>query len=108
MQKYYYFQILKILKEVIFTKYFGEDSKQDFIDCLYEGEITIYYKDAIYDIWLDGNGYCLGMIYFKDKQVTGKEHEESIQAFETPELLCENAILYDGTKFSDGAEMNHT
>lgn len=37
-------------------KYYGEETKQDFIDEIYEGEMDIYYKDAIYTFWLDGNG----------------------------------------------------
>lgn len=33
-------------------KYFGEETKQDFIDCVYESEVDIYFKGAAYTFWL--------------------------------------------------------
>ena len=90
-------------------KYFGLfEEKQDLIDEIYASEVSVDYRKAEYDIWLDANGYCIGMTSFDCKGITDKEHEDSIQSFETPELLYENAVFYDGTKFSDAAEMDHT
>lgn len=89
-------------------KYFGEETKQDFIDSIYEGELTVFYKDATYDIWLDGRGYCIGMTYFNGKQVIEEEHENSIGSAETVEELIETYIMYDGVKFSEAMEMDHT
>lgn len=45
-------------------KYYGYDTKQKFIQEIYDCEIDIPYKEAGYTFWLDGRGYCVGMTYF--------------------------------------------
>ena len=87
-------------------KYFGEETKQDFIDLIYEGELSICYKDAYYDFWLDGNGYCIGMTSFKGKEVTEEEHHSSIAYADTVEELLDKYVMYDGVKLSDVLEMD--
>ena len=88
--------------------FFSEETKQDFIDLVYATEVSVVHKKAEYDIWLDGNGYCIAMTSFDGKHITNEVQEETLQVFETPEELVENAVFYDGTKFSDAAEMDHT
>lgn len=87
-------------------KYFGEETKQDFIDLVYEGELGIYYKDASYVFWLDGNGYCIGMTSFKGKETTQEEHDKTIAFADTVEELLDNYVMYDGVKLSDVLEMD--
>ncbi len=87
-------------------KYFGEKTKQDFIDLIYEGELTIIYKDATYDIWLDGNCYNIGMTYFKDKETTQEEMDKTIDYAYTVEELLDKYVMYDGVKMSDVLEMD--
>lgn len=87
-------------------KYFGEKTKQDFIDLIYEGELTIQYKEAYYDIWLDGNGYNIGMTYFKDKETTQEEMDKTIDNADTVEKLLDKYVMYDGVKLSDVLEMD--
>jgi hypothetical protein len=86
-------------------KYFGEKTKQDFIDLIYEGELTITYKDAIYDIWLDGNGYNIGLTVLNGKELTQEEHYNSIDNADTVEELLDKYVMYDGVKLSDVLEM---
>lgn len=87
-------------------KYFGEKTKQDFIDLIYEGELSICYKDASYVFWLDGNGYNIGMTSFKGKVATEKEHEKTIEYADTVEELLNKYVMYDGVKLSDVLEMD--
>lgn len=85
-------------------KYFGEKTKQDFIDLIYEGEVSIGYKEAGYIFWLDGNGYNIGMTSFKGKKVSSNEHENSIAYADTVEELLDKYVMYDGVKMSDVLE----
>lgn len=87
-------------------KYFGEETKQDFIDLVYECELSIGYKDAAYIFWLDGNGYCIGMTSFKGKETTQEEHDKTIAFADTVEELIEKYVLYDGTRLADALEMD--
>ncbi len=87
-------------------KYFGEETKQDFIDLVYETEVSICYKEAWYDIWLDGNGYNIGLTYLNGKEVTQEEHYNSIDNADTVEELLEKYVMYDGVKLSDVLEMD--
>lgn len=87
-------------------KYFGEKTKQDLIDLIYEGELEIPYKDAAYLFWLDGNGYCIGMTGFTGRKVTGEEHENSIAYADTVEELIDKYVLYDGARLADVLEMD--
>lgn len=85
-------------------KYFGQESKQDFIDLIYEGELTIYYKEAIYDIWLDGNGYNIGLTVLNGKELTQEEMDKTIDYADTVEELLDKYVMYDGVKLSDVLE----
>ena len=87
-------------------KYFGEKTKQDFIDLIYEGELTITYKDAIYDIWLDGNGYNIGLTVLNGKELTQDEMDKTIDYADTVEELLDKYVMYDGVKMSDVLEMD--
>lgn len=87
-------------------KYYGEETKQDFIDEIYEGEMDIYYKDAIYTFWLDGNGYCIGLTGRKSRDLYKGEHGDSIGFADTVEELIDKYVLYDGAKLSDVIEMD--
>ena len=92
-------------------KYFGYPfaSKEEFIEEIYLQEVSIDYKKAEYDIWLDGRGYCIGMNTFGTRHaarnVTGEEHERTIKAYKTPEELIDDYVLYDGVKLSEAMEM---
>lgn len=87
-------------------KYFGEKTKQDFIDLIYEGELTTTYKDAIYDIWLDGNGYNIGLTVLNGKELTQEEMDKTIDYADTVEELLDKYVMYDGVKLSDVLEMD--
>lgn len=89
-------------------KYFGEETRQDFIDLVYEGEVDIYYKRAIYTFWLDGNGHNIGLTYFDEKNVTEEVQEKSIMFADTVEELIDKYVMYDGVKLSDVMEMDTT
>ncbi|MEE3334244.1 MAG: hypothetical protein VZR54_08250 [Ruminococcus sp.] len=86
-------------------KYFGEKTKQDFIDLIYEGELTLYYKDGIYEMWLDGNGYNIGLTVLNGKELTQEEMDKTIDYADTVEELLDKYVMYDGVKMSDVLEM---
>lgn len=87
-------------------KYFGEKTKQDLIDLIYETEVEIVYKDAAYTFWLDGRGYNIGMTGFTDKDITEEEQNKTIDFAETVEELLEKYVLYDGARLADVLEMD--
>lgn len=87
-------------------KYFGEETKQDFIDCVYESEVDIYFKGAAYTFWLDGNGYNIGLTGFEGRNLIDGEHERSILSAPTVEELIDKYVLYDGTRLSDAMEID--
>lgn len=89
-------------------KYFGEKTKQDFIDLVYEGEVDIFYKRAIYTFWYDGNGHNLAITYFDNEEVSEEVHSESLVYADTVEELIDKYIMYDGVKLSDVMEMDTT
>ncbi len=87
-------------------KYYGEKTKQDLIDLIYEGQLEIPYKDAAYLFWYDGNGHNIGMTAFRGKNLTEEEIKNSIAYADTVEELIEKYVLYDGAKLADVLEMD--
>lgn len=88
-------------------KYYGCETKQDFVDELYEGEMDIFYRDAMYVFWLDGRDYCIGMTLFGTSNVTSEEHSKSVKAYKTPEELIADYTFYDGTKLCDAMLLDY-
>lgn len=87
-------------------KYYGFRSKQNFIDELKAGEMCLAYKEASYDIWLDGLGNCIAMTTFGGCELTEEEHEATLKAYETVEELVDDYVFYDGVKLSEVLEMD--
>lgn len=93
--------------EVNDYKFFGlpYEDVHEFIEAIYEAEVSIDYRQAEYDIWLDGRGYCIGMTSFGTSNVTDEEHSKSVKAYKTPEDLIADYTFYDGTKLCDAMLM---
>ncbi|MCC8073065.1 MAG: hypothetical protein LIO62_02940 [Clostridiales bacterium] len=89
-------------KKVI--RYFGWESKQDFIDETYAQQTNIVYKKAEYTLWLDGRGYCIAITSIGTRHATHEEHINSLKAYDTVEELVEDYVFYDGMKLSDAIE----
>lgn len=87
-------------------KYFGEETKQEFIKAIYESEIEIPYKGASYIFWLDGNGYCVGATYLNGKELSQEEMDKTIVYADTVEELIDKFVLFDGAKFSNVLELD--
>lgn len=92
-----------------FIKFFGENcnSKQEFIEKIYEAEVSIVYRGDEYDICLDGRGYYIGMTTCGCRSTTQEEYDKSEKVYVTPEELVNNHTFYDGVKLSDAMEMNY-
>ncbi len=88
------------------VRYFGRESKQDFIDETYQQESNIEYRRAEYTLWLDGRGYCIAMTSIDTRVATEDELENSLKAYDTVEELVEDYVFYDGMKLSDAIEMD--
>lgn len=86
------------------SRYYGQDTKQDLIDDIYECESDFRYRDAIYTTWLDGNGYNFAMTSFNGKEVSQEELDKTIVYADTVEELIDKFVLYDGARFADVIE----
>ncbi|WP_405354917.1 hypothetical protein [Ruminococcus sp.] len=87
-------------------KYYGYDTKQEFIQEIYDCEIDISYKEVGYIFGLDGRGYCVGATYLKGKELSKEEMDKTIVYADTVEELIDKFVLYDGAKFSDVLELD--
>ncbi|MCD7722728.1 MAG: hypothetical protein LUH82_02075 [Clostridiales bacterium] len=94
------------MKDKKVIRYFGWESKQDFIDETYQQETNIIYKKAGYTLWLDGRGYCIAMTGIDARETTQDEEENSLKAYDTVEELVEDYVFYDGVKLSEAIEMD--
>lgn len=88
------------------SKYFGEASREDFIDECKAGHLWIFYKDSCYVITEDGRGFNLIPQNLKDGEVSAEYmHEHTISA-PTIEELIDVAVFYDGVTLGEALEMD--
>ena len=85
-------------------KYFGYDTKQDFVDAIKETELWIYYKQASYVFTFDARGWNCMIDEIYDKNM--KIDEDTTFSSDTVESLIEKVILYDGVPLSEALEMD--
>lgn len=85
-------------------KYFGYDTKQDFIDAIKETELWIYYKQASYVFTLDGRGWNCMVDEVYDENL-GIDRDTTFSS-DTVESLIEMVTLYDGVPLSEALEMD--
>lgn len=87
-------------------KYYGYESKQEFIDVLKESEVQLEYREAVYDVWLDGMGNCIALTYLNGRYTTNEECDATLKAYKTVEELVDDYVFYDGVKLADVLEMD--
>lgn len=88
------------------SKYFGFESRQDFIDEIKEVEVWIYYKKSCYVFTLDGRGWNCIPERIADKEIYGKEMDELTVSADTVEELVDKVVLFDGVTLNEALEMD--
>ncbi|MCC8074246.1 MAG: hypothetical protein LIO62_09005 [Clostridiales bacterium] len=81
----------------IAAKFFEPENNQNIENEISETELTLYYGEAEYDIWIGELGYYITMTNFGTSRVSDSTLKCFLQVYETVEELIENYVLYDDT-----------
>lgn len=89
------------------AKYFGYDSREDFITAIEEGELWIYYKDSEYVFTLDGRGWnCIPQEIDGREILDGDEEERLTVSGDTIEEMIAKVVFTDGVTLNEALEMD--
>ncbi len=90
------------------AKYFGYKSREEFIDDMYEGDVSFRYKDSSYIFTLDGRGYnCIPKI-IDDKPLNTDEMIKMTASADTVEELIDKVVFSDGVTLNEALEMDES
>lgn len=89
------------------SKFFGFKTKERFMRAIEKDKVMISYKYAIYDIIHDDDKYKLVPEYIPSLDANPNYNMYSA-AESTPEMLMQNAIMFDGVSLEEAAMSENT
>lgn len=90
------------------AKYFGCESREKFIEDIYEGDVSFCYKDSSYIFTLDGRGYnCIAKV-IDNKLLRGEEMDKNTVSADTVEELIDKVVFSDSVTLNEALEMDES